>query len=414
MKTKSFHRFFVLLLILSFTFTLIRTENTYAAGTVNINQTSKTLYAGDKSNELQLELYNAKGTIKWSSSNSKVAKVNSKGLVTAVSKGTATITAKHSGKSYTCKIKVKNPLLNKSKLNFTYMGASQKIKVYGTTAKSFKSSKKSVATVSKKGVVTPVKPGKTTISVLCSNGETYKCTVTVKKLAKGDTIVFGSYVQAVDRDKRSEVTLPIEWEVLDTDGDEILVISKCILDKQRYNLGSFSREVGTLGNDWETSILRSWLNQDFYNTAFNDSEKDKIIEVTLENKSYKLTKESDRNATKDKIFCLSVEEVFSLYRASLWNDDEHYNGYFEKLVAPCARKAYDSIIVRFPPDEPIKSLYSKDTLDIYSRSWWLRTPGLGSETVCVVGKDGLAGYSNYAGCNSNDVGVRPAMWIKIY
>lgn len=140
MKTKAFHRFFVLLLILSFTFTLIRTENTYAAGTVNINQTSKTLYAGDKSNELQLELYNAKGTIKWSSSNSKVAKVNSKGLVTAVSKGTATITAKHSGKSYTCKITVKNPLLNKSKLNFTYMGASQKIKVYGTTAKSFKSS----------------------------------------------------------------------------------------------------------------------------------------------------------------------------------------------------------------------------------------------------------------------------------
>jgi uncharacterized protein YjdB len=46
--------------------------------------------------------------VTWSSSNTAVAKVSSTGLVTAVKKGTATITVKTSdgGKTATCKITV--------------------------------------------------------------------------------------------------------------------------------------------------------------------------------------------------------------------------------------------------------------------------------------------------------------------
>ena len=47
--------------------------------------------------------------VKWTSSNSKVAKVDSKGKVSAVSKGTATIKATSldgSNKTVTCKVKV--------------------------------------------------------------------------------------------------------------------------------------------------------------------------------------------------------------------------------------------------------------------------------------------------------------------
>ena len=47
-------------------------------------------------------------TLKWSSSNKKVAKVDKYGKVTAVKKGTATITVKtSSGKKAACRITVK-------------------------------------------------------------------------------------------------------------------------------------------------------------------------------------------------------------------------------------------------------------------------------------------------------------------
>ena len=47
--------------------------------------------------------------MKWSSSNKKVATVNSKGKVTAKKKGTAVITAKVDSDTYECKVTVKNP-----------------------------------------------------------------------------------------------------------------------------------------------------------------------------------------------------------------------------------------------------------------------------------------------------------------
>ena len=67
------------------------------------------LYVGDK---LPLEATvtpkKARGTkLTWSSSNKKVAKVNSKGVVTAKKKGTATITVKTAnGKTAKVKIRV--------------------------------------------------------------------------------------------------------------------------------------------------------------------------------------------------------------------------------------------------------------------------------------------------------------------
>lgn len=47
---------------------------------------------------------------KWSSSNSKIAKVDSKGKVTGLKAGTCTITATVDGKKYTCKLTVKDLL----------------------------------------------------------------------------------------------------------------------------------------------------------------------------------------------------------------------------------------------------------------------------------------------------------------
>ena len=117
--------------------------------------------------------------LKWTSSNTKVATVNSKGVVTAKAKGTATITASVNGVKRTCKVTVKP--MSISKQNATvYVKKTLKLTVNGGTGKAtWKSGNKKVATVNANGVVKGIKPGTATITAT-KNGKKFKCKVTVK------------------------------------------------------------------------------------------------------------------------------------------------------------------------------------------------------------------------------------------
>lgn len=80
-------------------------QTVQAKTSVKLSQKEVTLYVGDT---VTLKMKGAKaGKIIWSSSKPDTAKVSSKGKVTALKKGSATITAKYKKKSYQCKIKVK-------------------------------------------------------------------------------------------------------------------------------------------------------------------------------------------------------------------------------------------------------------------------------------------------------------------
>lgn len=80
-----------------------------AAASIKLNKKKLTLNVG-QSYTLKLKkgtrVYK-KGKVKWSSSNKKIASVSKAGKVKAKKKGTAKITAKLSGKKYTCKLTVK-------------------------------------------------------------------------------------------------------------------------------------------------------------------------------------------------------------------------------------------------------------------------------------------------------------------
>ena len=90
-----------------------------------------------------------------------------------------------SGTKYQCEIKAKSPYLNKTKLKIS-KGQSYSLKLVGTTAKTWKSSNKAVATVSNKGKVTAKKPGTSTITCIGKNGKSYKCKITVVKNESAD------------------------------------------------------------------------------------------------------------------------------------------------------------------------------------------------------------------------------------
>lgn len=69
-----------------------------------LNKSKITLSVG-KSYQLKVK-YNKK-KVKWSTSNKKIAKVNKKGKITAIKKGSCKIYAKFSGKKLICKVKIK-------------------------------------------------------------------------------------------------------------------------------------------------------------------------------------------------------------------------------------------------------------------------------------------------------------------
>lgn len=74
------------------------------ANAASINKKTATITAGKT---LKLKISGTKSTIKWSSSNPKIAKVSKSGTVTGLMAGKTTITATYGKKKSTCKITVK-------------------------------------------------------------------------------------------------------------------------------------------------------------------------------------------------------------------------------------------------------------------------------------------------------------------
>ena len=159
------------------TFTYKEAENTF-----ELNTSSKTLYTKGSTKTTLKVTTNLTDKITWKSSNTKVASVNSKGVVTAKAKGTAVITASCGEYQVTCKITVKNPSLKLSKSSATVkVGKTTKISAKATPSGkvTYKSSNTKIATVSSKGVVKGKKKGTAKITVTC-NGVKKVFTVKVK------------------------------------------------------------------------------------------------------------------------------------------------------------------------------------------------------------------------------------------
>lgn len=86
---------------------------------------------------------------------------------------------------------------------------------------------------------------------------------------------------------------PIEWIVLKEENNNALVISRLAL------FAMDCRNNGNTTMDWEYSVLREYLNGEFYNKAFSSIEKLQIVNAKLE----------DVNNAKDNVFLLSKQEA---------------------------------------------------------------------------------------------------------
>ena len=231
-------------------------------------------------------------------------------------------------------------------------------------------------------------------------------TVALKDAEIGDIVQMGTYEQDGD----AETEDPICWDVLDKDGDAVLLISHDVIAYQRFS----DNHKCVI---WEDSQIRSWLNQEFYAEAFDETEQASIRETTLENPStvgfaahvdpsVDVQVRESRPDTKDKIFLLSWKEAEQYYGNRL--TDASILGRRPSRVVLQKREAIftDIIIEELPAMYP----YSRHLADGTERlPWMLRSTGIKDYNILVIGYEGKWDQDYPDSYN----GVRSAMWVTV-
>ena len=189
----------------------------------------------------------------------------------------------------------------------------------------------------------------------------------------GKTIEFGNYPQDKDGTEK-----PIEWIVMKKEGNQVLLLSKYVLDAKPYN-----EEWEDV--TWETSDIRQWLNNEFYTTAFNKAEKAKIQTSLIKNEDNSEYGTNGGNDTEDKVFLLSEKETETLFSNK------------EERIAKATEYAQKSGVY-----------VNKEK----AACWWLRSPGEDSDSAAEV-YDGGWVSRNGDGVYYNNVGVRPALYLNV-
>ena len=193
----------------------------------------------------------------------------------------------------------------------------------------------------------------------------------------------------------------IEWDILTESNGKALIIANLLLDSQSYNLSSESEKYEHNGgtgyaNNYELSDIRKWLNDNFYNTAFNDLQK-AIIETTTVDNSASTTSDSSNNYacnnTSDKMFLLSYSEVTTYYPSQME----------KRAVGTDYAKCQGLYVGKSSPDT---------TSGVGFSYWWLRSPSNSSSNAANAIRCNGAMYDT-AGLTNIDDGIRPVCWIKL-
>ena len=197
---------------------------------------------------------------------------------------------------------------------------------------------------------------------------------------------------------------PLKWRVLDPETG--IVLSKSIIDSQAYSNTIYENGTDAYGytaywnnasytkyaNDYATSSIRKWLNEDFYNTAFTSSQKQNILPTTLDNSAYSTDySKYDSVSTTDNVFLLSYSEA----------QNTSY-GFTDNTSSTETRKA-------------VGTDYAKaQGLWVYSSNkcsyWRLRSAGSNYDYACRVSLGGDVSGSDRV--DDTNGGVRPALRLS--
>ena len=196
-------------------------------------------------------------------------------------------------------------------------------------------------------------------------------------LQPGDAISFGVYEQDNVSANGPE---PIEWRVLEADGETVLLISAQALECKVYNSNQHRAT-------WEVCYLRDWLNGEFYLNAFDEGEKAWIETTTIVSEHNPTSKydPDPGNDTRDNVFLLSIGEA-------------------ERYFAANAER-----ICTITPAALEHGAYTSTGDEAW---WWLRGPGNFGAYAPFVDKTGAIDVFGNSAINTGET-VRPAIRVQI-
>ena len=187
---------------------------------------------------------------------------------------------------------------------------------------------------------------------------------------------------------------PLKWRVLDPSSGYILC--EDVIDSQCYHNTVFyadkeywqDKTATVYANDYATSSVRAWLNDDFYETAFTTTQKNNVSLYTWNNDAYSATYEKYNSvSTNDKISMLS------------WADIKNTD---LGLTKASARKANGTEYAK------CQGVYTSSNSGF---SWyWLRSATKKGYLAGGIFADGSTESEGYV--NSNRRGIRPVCYLK--
>lgn len=193
---------------------------------------------------------------------------------------------------------------------------------------------------------------------------------------------------------------PIKWRIMSEADGKAVILSELILDSQDFNhsISTHTEDGATIyANNWEYSNIRKWLNDNFYNVAFNELQKAVIVATELDNKTTgkngtENTYATCQNNTTDNVYLLAYQELnnnalLEEVRSKNTTDYSQIQGadaYYSAPVSSSIGKGY----------------------------WWVRSacPENGTKTACL---HRVSGVWTELEANCIYVGVAPALTIKL-
>ena len=198
---------------------------------------------------------------------------------------------------------------------------------------------------------------------------------------------------------------PITWDVLSNTNGEYYIVSSVLLDAHCYYNSTSKRTIDgktIYPSNYEYSDIRTWLNNDFYNSAFTLDNS--YIQTTTVDNSASTTNSSSYsyacNNTQDKVFLPSYQDYINSSYGFSTSTDTRY----------C--RTTDWARARGAWHDTSSGSYQ------YNGYYWTRSPcssGFYSNNAWYVSYDGrFSGMDSISsGVNSAYISVRPAISINI-
>ncbi|MCJ8012055.1 Ig-like domain-containing protein [Paenibacillus sp. KQZ6P-2] len=253
--------------------------------------------------------------VEWSSSKEDVAKVDDKGIVTGVGTGTATITGKYDGKTYTMTVEVGlvSELTSPQSLIIMSTGEKKTINLEAVNdpendpdslnkRATWKSSSPTVASVDSGGVVTGLKSGKAMITAEYG-GKKVTVNVEVDVISKLDASV--DYVSLKTAGKQSDKTATVTVKATFSDGSIKDVSSKADWSTSNYKVASVTDGKITALSSGKTTVSVKYGNKTIR------------IPVEVDNLKYLQTNEVSLN--------MSVGQTYNLTATATYSDGSEAN-----------------------------------------------------------------------------------------